>query len=76
MSAGRWIRRSHRWLSLLFTATVVVNFVARALKPGEPPAWITYAPLPPLFLMLLTGLCLFVLPYLPERRTALQAQVR
>lgn len=76
MSAGRWIRQSHRWLSLVFTATVVANFVARALQPGEPPAWITYAPLPPLFLMLLTGLCLFALPYLPGRRTALPAQAR
>jgi hypothetical protein len=55
------IRQTHRWLSIIFTATVIVNFVARIW--GEPPAWITYSPLPPLFLMLLTGLYMFVLPY-------------
>lgn len=68
MSAATFIRQSHRWLSMLFTATVVANFVVRGLRPGEPPAWITYAPLPPLALMLLTGLYLFALPYLRGRR--------
>lgn len=55
------IRQTHRWLSILFTATVIANFVA--LSRGTPPAWVTYAPLPPLFLQLITGLYLFVLPY-------------
>jgi len=36
---------------------------------GEPPAWVVYSPLPPLFLMLVTGLYMFVLPYLPRWRT-------
>ena len=56
------IRQTHRWLSIIFTATVVANFVARIW--GEPPAWVTYSPLPPLFLMLFTGLYMFALPYL------------
>ncbi|HVE03365.1 MAG TPA: hypothetical protein VNB30_04850 [Rhizomicrobium sp.] len=30
-------------------------------------SWIVYAPLPPLFLMLLTGLYMFVLPYVTWR---------
>jgi len=30
---------------------------------GEPPAWLTYSPLPPLFLQLFTGLYLFALHY-------------
>lgn len=36
---------------------------------GSPNAssWIVYAPLPPLFLMLLTGLYMFVLPYVTWR---------
>lgn len=63
----RWTRQSHRWLSLVFTATVVANFAARALQPGEPAAWITYSPLPPLFLQLFSGLYLFALPYLRRR---------
>ena len=65
-SAG--MRQSHRWLSLVFTATVAANFVFRAVSSGEPPALVTYAPLPPLFLQLFTGLYLFALPYLGKRR--------
>ena len=57
-----WIRQTHRWLSIIFTLTVIANFVVRGMG-NEPPAWITYSPLPPLFLMLLTGLYMFVLPY-------------
>jgi predicted Na+-dependent transporter len=63
---SRMISQSHRWLSIVFTVTVIANFVALAF--GEPPPWITYAPLAPLFLMLLSGLYLFVLPY--TRRSA------
>jgi hypothetical protein len=57
------IRQFHRGISILFTATVLANFAAMALGRGQPPAWITYAPLPPLFLLLLSGLYLFFLPY-------------
>jgi cellulose synthase/poly-beta-1,6-N-acetylglucosamine synthase-like glycosyltransferase len=56
-----WIRQIHRWLSIAFTATVIANFVAMGL--GEPPAWVVYSPLLPLFLLLFTGLYMFVLPY-------------
>lgn len=63
----RWMRQSHRWLSIVFTLAVLANFVTRALHPGEPPAWITYAPLPPLFLQLVSGLYLFARPYLGRR---------
>lgn len=61
-----WIRQTHRWLSIIFTLTVIVNFVARIW--GEPSAWITYSPLPPLFLMLFTGLYMFALPYVAGAR--------
>jgi cellulose synthase/poly-beta-1,6-N-acetylglucosamine synthase-like glycosyltransferase len=61
------IRQTHRWLSIIFTVTVIANFVAMAAV-GEPPPWIVYSPLPPLFLMLITGLYMFVLPYLPKGR--------
>jgi hypothetical protein len=73
MNQGGWMRQSHRWLSLVFTATVLANFVARALIAGEPPAWVTYSPLPPLFLQLFTGLYLFALPYTRKGRSASQA---
>ncbi|MBN9007856.1 MAG: hypothetical protein J0H40_20870 [Rhizobiales bacterium] len=65
MNWNNAIRQTHRWLSIIFTATVVANFVARIW--GEPSAWVTYSPLPPLFLMLLTGLYMFVLPYAAKR---------
>jgi hypothetical protein len=61
------IRQTHRWLSIAFTATVIANFVA--LTQGQPPAWVTYSPLPPLALLLFTGLYLFVLPYLTRWRS-------
>ena len=57
------MRQGHRWLSIVFTLTVAANFLYRALAAGEPPPWLTYAPLPPLFLQLFSGLYLFVLPY-------------
>ncbi len=60
-----WIRPSHRWISIVFTLTVIANFVAMAF--GEPPSWITYAPLAPLFLLLVSGLYMFVLPYVRRR---------
>lgn len=60
------IRQIHRWLSIIFTLTVVANFAAMAL--GEPPAWIVYSPLPPLFLLLFSGLYMFALPYVARSR--------
>ena len=68
--ASAWIRQWHRWISIAFTLTVVANFVALALGEGQPAAWITYAPLLPLALLLLTGLYLFALPYTARRRGA------
>ena len=61
MSISMWIRQTHRWLAILFTLTVAANFVA--MTQGTPPAWITYSPLPPLFLLLFSGLYMFALPY-------------
>ena len=60
------IRQTHRWLSIVFTMTVIANFLFMAL--GTPPAWVVYSPLPPLFLMLISGLYMFVLPYVVKRR--------
>jgi hypothetical protein len=57
-----WIRQIHRWVSIAFTLTVIANFVALARGGGTPSPWVTYSPLPPLFLLMVTGLYLFVLP--------------
>ncbi|WP_457154975.1 hypothetical protein [Mesorhizobium sp. P5_C1] len=61
MDWNKWIRQTHRWLSIIFTLTVIANFVAMTL--GQPPAWIVYSPLLPLFLLLFSGLYMFALPY-------------
>ena len=63
MSTSTWIRRSHRWVSILFTLTAIANFVAMTQGNGVPPPWITYAPLLPLALLLFSGLYLLALPY-------------
>lgn len=65
---SKWIRRSHRWLSIAFTVTVIANFVQMGVRPGQPPNWITYSPLPFLFLLMFSGLYLFVLPYTKRGR--------
>jgi hypothetical protein len=64
---SKLIRQTHRWLSIAFTLTVIANFVA--LSQGQPPPWVTYSPLLPLALLLLTGLYLFVLPYAARWRS-------
>lgn len=59
--SGRFLRPAHRWISIVFTSTVGVNFLVRLWQ--VPPDWITYAPLPPLFFLMATGLCMFMRPY-------------
>ena len=64
MNWNKWIRQTHRWVSIVFTVTVIANIVVIATGGGAmPPPWVTYSPLVPLGLLLLTGLYLFVLPY-------------
>jgi cellulose synthase/poly-beta-1,6-N-acetylglucosamine synthase-like glycosyltransferase len=66
MNWSAFVRQFHRWLSVAFTVTVIANFVFMAA--GKPPLWVTYSPLVPLFLLLFTGLYMFVLPYSITRR--------
>ena len=71
MNWSKGIRQFHRWVSIVFTLTVITNFIALAQTRGAMPApWITYAPLLPHALLLLTGLHLFVLAYATKRRSA------
>ena len=71
MSWNKWVRQTHRWLSIAFTVTVIANFIA--LARGTPPAWVTYSPLLPLALLLFTGLYMFVLPYATKWRSGRRA---
>jgi hypothetical protein len=67
---NKWVRQIHRWVSIVFTLTVIANFIALSQTGGGmPPPWVTYSPLPPLALLLFTGLYLFVLPYAARRRS-------
>jgi len=64
-------------VSIAFTATVVANFIALARGGGAmPPPWITYSPLPPLALLLFTGLYMFVLPYITRWRAGRRPDLR
>ena len=58
---NNWIRQIHRWVAIAFTVAVIATFVALGQDP--PIVWVSYLPLAPLALLLLTGLYLFVLPY-------------
>jgi hypothetical protein len=71
MNWNKWIRQIHRWLSMAFTVSVIVAFVALAQK--EPLVWVSYVPLAPLALLMLSGLYLFVLPYAPRWRSGRRA---
>ena len=68
MNWSKRIRQIHRWLSIVFTVTVIANIVALTTGDKQSPDWITYSPLPPLFLMMLTGLYMFVLPHATKCR--------
>ncbi|MDO9057723.1 MAG: hypothetical protein Q7U92_01700 [Bradyrhizobium sp.] len=71
MNWNNCIRQIHRWLSIAFTVTVIANFVAMGLYKGlgEPPPWVVYSPLLPLFLLMFTGLYMFALPYAAKWRS-------
>ena len=69
-----WIRQTHRWVSIAFTITVIVTFVA--LGQETPVVWVSYVPLFPLALLLITGLYLFVLPYAGKWRSGRRSEVR
>ena len=74
MNWNAFIRQFHRWTSIVFVITVAANVVALSTGGGQqPPAWITYSPLLPLFALMLTGLYLFVLPYLSRNRSSVRS---
>ena len=61
MNWNKWVRQTHRWLSIAFTVAVIVNIVA--VRAGSYGVWVGLLALLPLALLLFTGLYLFVLPY-------------
>lgn len=55
------IRHAHRWISIAFLATVIANIIA--VYTGKTFEWLYLLPLLPLFLLTLSGLYMFFLPY-------------
>ena len=61
MNWSKWVRQTHRWLSVAFTVAVIVNIIA--VVQGKYTSRLGLLAVFPLALQLLTGLYLFVLPY-------------
>lgn len=66
MNWSQGIRRAHRVLAIAFTAPVIANTIAFSF--GQPPAWLVYSPLPPLFLLMFSGLYMLALPHVRRWR--------
>ena len=71
MNWNKWVRQTHRWLSIAFTVGVIVNTVAVVQKKYT--GWVGLLALTPLALLLFTGLYLFVLPYATKWRSGRRA---
>ena len=66
MNWSLFIRQSHRWISIAFTLGFIANGIAVARNHYT--NWLGLTALLPLILLLLTGLYLFVLPYIAKHR--------
>ena len=63
---NHWIRQTHRWMSIAFTVTVIVNIAALGQEVFR--QTVAFLPLLPLASLLFTGLYLFVRPYATKWR--------
>jgi hypothetical protein len=63
---SKWIRQTHRWVSIIFTLAVIINGVT--VVEGKYNNRLGLSAVAILALLLLTGLYLFVLPYVYKRR--------
>jgi hypothetical protein len=68
---NKWVRQIHRWLSIAFTVAVIINIVAISLKNYT--GGVGLLAVFPLALLLVTGLYLFVLPYVAKWRSGRRA---
>jgi hypothetical protein len=67
MNWNKLIRQVHRWLSIAFTLAVIANVVA--MMQDKQATWIGLLALAPLILLLISGLYMFMLPYVSKLRT-------
>ena len=68
MNWNRWFRQIHRWLSITFTVTVIIVTVA-VVGQLEAVVWVSFVPLLPLALLMISGLYMFALPYVAKWRS-------
>jgi heme A synthase len=68
MNWNRWIRQTHRWLSIAFTVAVIINGVA--VLRGRYTNSLGLLAVFVLALSFFTGLYLFFLPYATKLRRA------
>ncbi|MCB9106656.1 MAG: hypothetical protein H6633_20775 [Anaerolineales bacterium] len=75
MNWNKWVRQTHRWLSIVFTVLVIVNIVINVAPVQQETLtlWVGLLTLLPLFLLLFTGLYLYALPYAPKWRSGRRA---
>lgn len=66
MNWNAWVRQFHRWLAVTFTVAVIANLVV--MGKDQIALWVGLLTLLPLFLLLFTGLYLFVLPHAAKWR--------
>ena len=74
MNWNKWIRQTHRWLSIAFTVALIVNAVA--IVRGGYSRTLGLSAVAVLVLMFLTGAYLFVLPYAAKWRSGQRAGLK
>ena len=67
MTSHILIRTAHRWLGMSLIVLTIINVVAFGM--GYAIEWLYYLPLVPLFLLMLSGLYMFVLPFVSKGRS-------
>jgi hypothetical protein len=63
---NKWMRQTHRWLSIVFTVAVIINGVT--VVQGRYSNRLGLSAVAVLASLFLTGMYLFVLPYVNKRR--------
>jgi hypothetical protein len=66
MNWSKLIHQTHRWLGLSLIVLTIANMIAYGT--GNAMDWLTYLPLLPLFLLMLSGGWMFAQPYLARTR--------
>ncbi|MEO8241515.1 MAG: hypothetical protein ABI832_04335 [bacterium] len=64
---SKWIRQTHRWVSIAFLLLVIALFAVQGFGV-QVAQWVFLVPLLPLFVMAVTGAYMFALPYLATRK--------